>query len=250
MRRYLWIIPLLLAMAWTPSAQAAPCAATDLSVLLNGGTTCDIGSLEYTFQGVNNPAGVAGWSFTPLANGFTIAYTLGSITLNGVPNNVTENGPFEVDYRVVALGGAAITDVGITCGTLVVAGTATGGFASASCKDVFLNLGDAGLTPQYKVTDTSGVQTTVNVPTVSCVPHSPGDCSGGSGQLIVYDLLAQGVGYSASYDPSTTVTSNATVPEPNSFFLLGTGLAALLGMARRKGKSFRFRTAGFAAVVR
>jgi hypothetical protein len=224
---------LLLGIAAAP-AGAAPCTTTTLNNIL--GTTCDIGTLEYTF-------GLRGFTFTNLKGALSLApsyftFTPGAsdFTISGNAVSVT-NGDYAraiLHYSIVALAGS-LTSITVACGSLADS-SPTGGFAD--CENSLLTPHDA------QSLDSIQTATTAATPALCDPTIAAGNCSGGNGDLNIFFMQAPPSG-TASWDPFTTAAFQTTgvlsVPEPSPLLVLGSALMIWLlpTRIRRLGRSPR-----------
>jgi hypothetical protein len=233
------------------------------------GTTCDIGSFQFTFTGWNaenllareapytppfeydySPGPPASeFNFMPISNGFTIS---GSVQVVGPGNSeylLNETGT--LSYTIADLAGVIVGEN--------VTGT---GFAATGTGASFA--GDGGFSAnsggwnqvggEYTEWQQGGVQW---ADSGQCVASTQMNCVGpplilgdpfpsGSGTATAYDLEADSPTDSATWDGTATFTFTdeptfANAPEPSSFLLLGTlvGLTLWLGqLAKPRIPSF------------
>jgi hypothetical protein len=197
------------------------CGAGNFSTIV--GTTCDIGSLEFTFTGVSSFGG--GWTatglfFTPATNGFTLSFLGGPQSLTANNPNPLANLTFDelgLSFNVTAPPGTYFNGVKFTsAGVFSASGFtafATGGFISSTA-------GGAG---SYVLC------TFNNCPTISAFyPASPPFSSTASADVVVFDLWAGSGTDFWDGSPSTfTMSLDNNVPEPGTLLLLWAGLIAV-----------------------
>jgi hypothetical protein len=227
------------------------CVATDALSLLNTGT-CDIGSLQFTFFGLerdnvgyddigntqiylgDEEFALTDFTFTPVTDGFTLSYNPGPLSISPpyVPTgigiaivdidlefDVTDlDGPFAgVNVTgTISENGNTANDTAVIAGQLHSTGP-NGGYLS----DTLEQIGGG--------------------PLVSSTQDLPPAFSSALGDFYAASVDAQsGTAYwggssTITFDTATAVT---TTPEPGSLVLLGSGLALLAaGLRRRKGRS-------------
>ncbi len=199
----------LLAFLFLPhiASAAAPCASGTLTSVLNLGT-CDIGKLEYTFTTPGSAATNA-FTFTTTANGFTINGSAVSVTGNTgyVDASATLN------YSVLALGGATISDLSVACSSL----SATVGSpvtiygppsSTAECGNFLSGSGwDLGVR-QIALGNANGNNLQFAATPAPCPIGQT--CTSGTGYLEIYSLMAAPGGGTAAWDPSTTLITDTT----------------------------------------
>ena len=213
-------------------ASATPtCASGSLSALIV--TTCDIGSLRFTFDGLysGNSSGTtwtaSDFTFAPVSNGFSLSFI-------GVPQSITSasDGRAE-DYAYLLY---SVSDLaGNFTGE-----SATGGSLSASAGGDF---GEA-IYEGYTFNATSqvyGYKEAFNGVTYEFQNQLLGAPFSDGTYAYAYPFsLAADSGGSASWDGSTTtftydtVATLAPIPEPSSLLLFGTGLLGIVFITRKK----------------
>jgi len=82
-------------------AHATPsCAAGGLSTI--AGTTCDIGSMTFSFGGLNsNSSNASDFNFTPVSNGFTLSFLGESQSITAPSNSYVEDYAY-LDFTVLS----------------------------------------------------------------------------------------------------------------------------------------------------
>jgi len=248
MRRILSLFGLTLmglAFSTAPASADTACIAGNFSTI--AGTTCDIGSLQFSFGSISGENSIydthtssytyystwgnSDFDFTPLSSGF-------SLTFLGGPQSITAYYLSAVDwallpYSVVDLNDW-IADVSISGGVLSASGN-FGGLAQA----------------QYGVFGTwtawEAVAQYSGNPFTFSYQSPPVTAKFGYDVVLPFNLEADGHQFpavvSAAWDgtPMTVTysTSSVYIPEPSSVLLLSTGLVSLVALVRRKAREGR-----------
>jgi PEP-CTERM motif len=244
MRRVLYLLGFVLVglmfVAGPASANSA-CVAGNFSSV--DGTTCDIGTLQFTFTGTSSFGG--GWTasnlfFTPTADGFTFTFL-------GGPQSLTESNPYpylddvvdelSVNYNVVALQGF-LSGVGVSSNATFGAS----GFSSFATNGLISSppAGEAGFAASCGVQlgelpPPPPVCGLANLGGPAANPHQ----TTASGNAFVFDLIAaNGTAFWSGSPTTFSFSTENTVPEPSSVLMLGIGLicTALLSLKRRLGR--------------
>lgn len=216
-----------------PSAKAdTACAAGSLSTLI--GTTCDIGSLQFTFTAFEggDPA-VADWTasnftLTPVAGGFTVSF-------NGGPQTFTA--AFNPYYAILFYN---VTDLDGDLTSSSVSGTATETGTSNYPED----FDEAAILNSVEGYDGNrlydGTGYRAGVPTTVAVNTGP--FAAGYAEFYIFNLtIYDGSAYwggSSTANLDTEATPAAT-PEPSSLALLGSGALLLGAEVRRRYRTIR-----------
>lgn len=226
-----FVLLTLFAFTITAPASADPvCTSGNFSAIAN--TTCDIGSLAFTFNGTISYGG--GWTsndlyFTPGTSGFTLSFLPGAQSLSANFPYPYENAVFDeigLNFNVVELSKSTyFSGVNVSGGTFEAAGL--GAFASGG----LISQSTAGGAGYYAICGSN--------PTPSCSllsAYYPGGhpfSSSASVDAIVFDLWA--TNGSARWDGSPSTYSFRTansVPEPGTLPLLCIGLLSILVLVR------------------
>jgi hypothetical protein len=245
MRRVLYLIGCVLVslIFWAgPASANSVCMAGNFSSI--DGTTCDIGTLQFTFTGTQSFGG--GWNasnlfFTPTADGFTLTFL-------GGPQSLTESNPYPylddvfdelgVNYTVVALQGFLNGDgvsSNATFGASGFSSFATNGLISSPTD------GSAGIATSCGVQlgelppppPVCGLLTDLDAPAAN--PHP----TTASGSATVFDLIAaNGTSFWSGSPTTFSFSTENTMPEPSPVLMLGIGLVCvgLLSLKRGLGR--------------
>jgi hypothetical protein len=222
----------------SPASANSVCTAGNFSSI--DGTTCDIGTLQFTFTGTSSFGG--GWTasdlfFTPTADGFTFTFL-------GGPQSLTESNPYpylddvfdelSVNYTVVTLQGF-LDGVGVssdaTFGASGFSSFATNGLISSPPAGV------AGLAASCGVQldefpPPPPVCGLTNFDGPAANPHQ----TTASGNAFVFDLIAaNGTAFWSGSPTTFSFSTENTVPEPSSVPMLGIGFICVALLSLKKG---------------
>ena len=216
------LILIVLVLSASPALADSDCAAGSLSTVM--GTTCNIGSLQFTFSDYTASSWTpSNFTLTPVSNGFTLSFDGGAQSITGPTSSISYD-YFELYYYVTDLTGV-LTGESVSGGELLTSGgTSIPPFAEYygyTCP-----LGSDCETRIGAFADSNGGPTS----------YAYGDpFSSGYAYAAPFSLEA-GFGATASWDgtPTTFTYTSTPVPEPGSLLLFATGLASLAGLVRQK----------------
>ena len=220
-----------------PAFADSACVSGNLSPII--GTTCDIGSLQFTFgwsaenyvynfdpgyvQTPGPAAAASDFTFTVGTSGFTVSGDARTITGPGSGNG-TRVDFGELSYDVVDLGGV------ITGETVSDSGMSASGNGGAEVSAI--TLAQYGCVCSHYVDSYDTVTATSDIGPVSFTAGNP--FSSGNGNALVYELTADGSD-TATWNGSSTFTfTTSAVPEPPFAPVAGLGLLGLAISTRRR----------------
>lgn len=247
------ILTALVVITFTLIAHATPCVQGTVRLSTIMGTTCDIGSMTFTFDVFNghiySPSSffyASDVNFTALSNGFTLSLLLGPQSL-GSPQSGNWNQETAILYfHVTSSLGITQAHVSWDPSDYAVNG---GGSKARNAIDVRRSTAPWADTFEWNELNYYGSTSSV----VASHGSSPSgyysttcqynECflpiTDGMGTATLTELYTRqesgGTSYWNAHDTTFTFdTASASVPEPSIFVLLSTGLMALAGVARRK----------------
>lgn len=232
MRRMLCVVGYVLVgivFLAAPASADTVCVAGNFSSVI--GTTCNVGSLTFTFNGFYSFGG--GWTasalnFTPATNGFTLSFLGGPQSIsanNAVPFGGTVTDGIQFDFNVVAPQGYYFNGDNVSTSASFGASGITA-FADPGAIGSF-TAGQAGNFEQCEQPPFPACHIT-NTYSPPSAPFS----STASGIIFVFGLTANnGTAYWDGSPATFTFSLDNNVPEPSTLSLLATSLLALMGVA-------------------
>lgn len=235
-------------MAWSPAARAQTCVSENLATLIATTPTCNIGSIQFTFDGVaatnfvydygtkittpGTAYTASDFTFTPVSNGFTLTFDGGPQSITGPANGYAQDN-FNLLYSAVDTTGS-FTGESVTGGTLTATGSthSEADYTGDLCSDVAC---DSDAYGYNEIVQYLGAQNQYNSEDgLSGPPFSNG---AGGGNNYPFYLEADFGGSTATWDGTPTTFTYDTVsptPEPTTMLLFATGLLGILLTSRKK----------------
>jgi hypothetical protein len=221
---FLAVFPLL----GTPTFLNSPCVSGNLSGII--GTTCDIGNLQFTFNGLSgqdfsNVGGVvtihnwdaSDFTLTPTSDGFGISFDAGPQNISAPSGGDIADDYAELDFDLNVFGGELIGD-DVSGGIL----SASGAFATGFYQNDVCSILGCG-TSEMQAFDST---------VAGHVIRSGPPFSSGTAVNDIFNLQVSDGNAVASWDGTQTnftFTVKSTAPEPSNFLI---GLLCCLGIAQ------------------
>lgn len=216
------------------SIKASPTCVTNADASTLNGVTCDIGPLTFTFKPFVSYGVDETYTFTPLANGFSL--TSNALIAAESATSVYNGSAFEYAYLPFSVTDqyGNLTGIGVSGGMQTASSIGTTGNGTSLYLNEICTQNSCSVAELY----TQSVRGSTS--TSSYYVNPP------SGQLSTYPndaaypiyLFTNDIGTATSDGATTNFTFDATnlsaTPEPGTMLLFGTGLIALLKVTRRK----------------
>ena len=232
MKKAVFALCVVLGATLAAFADASPCPTSTYDVYIVSGFTCGIGDktfADFAYSGTSNPPGfgipAGGVAVTPITTAGNPGFQFSAGWFASTSSGILEEDSL-IQYSVsVNPGGALINDLSLSIGGLAFNGTGFIGVSETACVGAMLPSCTGGQIYTLSVFDgSSGAKLFDSV-----------SFAGASEIDLSKDITVQaGTNGNASLSLVTNQFSEAPVPEPGTLSMLGLGVIAVAGFARRK----------------